>query len=470
MKYFLHTLRAIRGIWTPARIKILAKGAADLAIFLIVLEILLRMMPSLIPLSLLGTFPPDLRTRIADRLHLSDNNTTQVFSSDDGRDITRPRPYAYIANTSGDGIEGVAMDSRGFCNPESSDMPLQKKVDILAIGDSLTWCLGVHPDETFTSELGRITHTHTYDLAGAGAGPYEEMEVLKHFGLELSPRVVLFDLYEGNDYRDAYKWQKRGEAMAAAKALASGSSTAALAPPKPKKKKIYPCRFPAAVCPLYKQYITNGIFGRIIYAAYQKIYKTSFLSDSSYAMNSIVASTKFIKDWVSPPRVAPRFSHVSFSFTGPDDSKFAFNQTDTDWDEADYADVARQSEHPFIEYDDALNTFAHLARKNHFIPVILYIPTAHTVYGPVTFTDPRVTDLLEWMSIGQREYLRMQSRGLGFTFLDPTEYLRSESASHRTPTTLLYFPGNIHLTSAGHHAIATYLAAHLTDDILKKLK
>ena len=39
-----------------------------------------------------------------------------------------------------------------------------------------------------------------------GIGPYEYVQVLKQFGLQRRPRIVIMNIYEGNDLRDTLRY------------------------------------------------------------------------------------------------------------------------------------------------------------------------------------------------------------------------------------------------------------------------
>jgi hypothetical protein len=57
-----------------------------------------------------------------------------------------------------------------------------------------------------------------------GVGPYEYLEILRRFGLPLEPRLVLFNIYEGNDLRDAARFAEQLARGASAAQGAQGSS------------------------------------------------------------------------------------------------------------------------------------------------------------------------------------------------------------------------------------------------------
>ena len=50
-----------------------------------------------------------------------------------------------------------------------------------------------------------------YNLSVAGIGPYEYVELLRRYGLPLGPRVVVMNIYEGNDLRDVLKFVRHRE-------------------------------------------------------------------------------------------------------------------------------------------------------------------------------------------------------------------------------------------------------------------
>ncbi len=112
----------------------------------------------------------------------------------------------------------VRLDSQGFCNPPR-DAYERPTIEWLALGDSFTECLVTDPQSTWPSQLGEIAGRSIYSLGRGGIGPYEYLQLLRHFGLPKQPRVVIMNVYEGNDLRDSLRYQ---ETVQARRALGCG--------------------------------------------------------------------------------------------------------------------------------------------------------------------------------------------------------------------------------------------------------
>lgn len=97
-------------------------------------------------------------------------------------------------------------DENGFRNP-----PGQQHADIVFIGDSYTEAASVAEDDTFVRRVAQSTGLHTVNLGRGAYGPQQELIVLKRYGLSYKPRVIIWQLFEGNDLTDAElfaEWRK----------------------------------------------------------------------------------------------------------------------------------------------------------------------------------------------------------------------------------------------------------------------
>ena len=97
----------------------------------------------------------------------------------------------------GDGVSG--HDDWGYRNP---DVP--ESVDILAIGDSMTYGAMAKSHESWPAQLQQDTGKSVYNAALGGYGPMHYLHILKTRAPELSPKAVLVMLYLGNDIMDTY--------------------------------------------------------------------------------------------------------------------------------------------------------------------------------------------------------------------------------------------------------------------------
>jgi hypothetical protein len=88
-------------------------------------------------------------------------------------------------------------DARGFRNPAAVS-----KADVVILGDSHTYGLGVGRSDNWPSLVGE--DRLTYNMAFGGWGPGQAYLELKP-ALALHPGIVIFGLYFGNDFFDAFE-------------------------------------------------------------------------------------------------------------------------------------------------------------------------------------------------------------------------------------------------------------------------
>lgn len=387
---------------------------------LVVLEILLRLWPGMISQAVLINFDRRLRPEIAARLDLPLKQARQCIPpherSDSGPELCLIAPDTqYRQPVDGpDLAEGAVAvlphDARGFCNPpEKAERP---RATIVSVGDSFTWCTIVPPAATFTAQLEMLTGETTYNLGVPSIGPYEYLEILRRFGLTLQPRLVLFNIYEGNDLRDAVRFADQLARPAGADdELVHG----------------------------------DGVTDRN---------RLKALLRRSYALNFIAGSIEYLVEQWDPERIDFRYQ------ISTRDGEVLMNAGQADQDEVQQARRLRRGEISLALWDRALKDFAMLAEAHDFIPVVTYIPAAYTANAAtVVFMDPSIGPDLSAMSRAQRAYLRERCEALALIFVDLTEPIQAAVAS----SPLAYFPYNRHLTSVGHQIVAATLAPILRD-------
>ena len=93
----------------------------------------------------------------------------------------------------------AGFDTWGFRNrkvPESAD--------IVAVGDSHTYGNTATMDESWPYVLGRLTGRQVYNMGMGGYGPNQYFYLSKSKALSLKPRMILWGLYMGDDFENAY--------------------------------------------------------------------------------------------------------------------------------------------------------------------------------------------------------------------------------------------------------------------------
>jgi hypothetical protein len=402
----------------------LAAAAVFLCIFFGSLELALRLVPQAVPLTILVHFQEELRQTVADARGLPTRQKARTLPRDDGGPelhIYRPGVTLHMHAPDPGQVSTIPIDDAGFCNPPESSYQ-RPHIDLLAIGDSFTYCTTVRPEETWVADLARESGLSTYDLGVGGVGLYEYLEILTHFGLAKSPRIVVMNVYEGNDLRDASRYQEYRTAR--------GDAAAQAADPRTRVRRA---------------------FG------------SSWLGRHSYAANLLVGGALALANEIDEPdsvakRAGIRKNSIDFRYRldfGA--SSVAMNPENTDRDEVEHAMLVQRGIVSFDLFEPALERYAALALEHGFVPVVSYTPSAHTTYADfVRFEEPSLAPLLREFSEDQRGWLAQRCRTLGLRFVDLTPALRAAARSGRERE-LLYFPSNLHLSQAGHRVVAAAL-------------
>ena len=396
------------------------------------LEIALRQMPELIPLTLLKRFHHEPRLAIAQKRQLWNDSQMWVLERDDGGPTLKLfKPFSKIV-WDFHGPEGTAkgvtlMDDQGFCNPPRDSYD-RKQIDIIAVGDSFTWCIATDPEANWISQLGQLTGLSVYNLGRGGIGPYDYLQILKHFGLPKHPRYVVMNIYEGNDLRDSRRYRQHIEAARHGRVLFRNAAD----------RSIREIDIDAVLgdSPLRNSYALNFVLAAI---------------DKGYEGGKNVVLRATGGD--APARVD---FHYKLKFDG---ATVPFNIQNADESEVRYARMLKNGRIDFSPFDEALANFAALARQHGFTPVLAYSPSAYTGYADfVAFDDPALAELMPGFSRSQRAYLAGKAQELGLVFVDTTPAM--QAAGRRLQAgELLYDPVNVHYTIRGNRVFAEALAA-----------
>lgn len=105
-----------------------------------------------------------------------------------------------------DRLVEYSTDENGFRNP-----PGNHQADIVFIGDSFTEAATVTEEDTFVRRVAKTSGLTAVNLGRGAYGPQQELIVLKRYALAYHPRVVVWQLFEGNDLADAEafaEWMK----------------------------------------------------------------------------------------------------------------------------------------------------------------------------------------------------------------------------------------------------------------------
>jgi lysophospholipase L1-like esterase len=91
-------------------------------------------------------------------------------------------------------------DQWGFRNRAVPD-----SADVVTIGDSQTYGIGVPRLSSWPVQLSKLTGRQVYNAALGGYSPVEYYELLRRYALPLKPSVVVVGFYFGNDVHEAYR-------------------------------------------------------------------------------------------------------------------------------------------------------------------------------------------------------------------------------------------------------------------------
>jgi hypothetical protein len=94
-------------------------------------------------------------------------------------------------------------DAWGFRNKR-----VPQSVEIVAIGDSVTYGVSATADESWPSWLQKMSGRSVYNLGLGGYGPPDYKYLLTEYGVSLSPQVVIIGIFLGNDLPRSYKYVK----------------------------------------------------------------------------------------------------------------------------------------------------------------------------------------------------------------------------------------------------------------------
>ncbi len=397
---------------------------------LIGLEIVFRLFPGVIPLQILKAFDDDLRREIAERRDMFTYEKLSFVPRDDGG----PPLYVFLPNSQVpkglfDNIgyaKTVMLDSRGYCNPAPIAEP---PVDVVTLAGSHAWCHAVDSNETWTARLSQLAGVSTYNLATPGTGPYEYLQLLKQVGLALQPKVVFFNILEENDMRDMVRyWNYRRTHHIDEEFL--GDQQAVL-----------------------ESRTSGGFLAR-------SSYLYGFLRATIAARREDEARNDALPPWPG----LPDQKSVNYRFVLKfGDVVVPFNQDNSNKGQPLHATALLRGLIDLDGYRPALEELVRLGRRDGFLPVVVYTPSAGAVYSEfIEYEDPALAPIMVESSNKQRQYLAVTTQELGLTFIDLTPALRA-AAKVLKGDEVLYFVDSVHPSAAGHRVIADTIAARLPE-------
>lgn len=344
---------------------------------------------------MLAHFPEKLRHSISLELDLPwSGQEVPVPRDDGGPPLALYKPHSTLLqpiDSTDAQLGGVSMrtqfDENGFC-ALSAEAKLLSRYDLVAVGDSFTWCTGVTSEKTWPAQLATLSSLTTYNMSRCCIGLYEYVQFFKHFALKYKPKYAVFAFSQGNDLRDAAKFHKY---------------------------KIKPPTEPSF---------------------------SSTLVNSIYLYNYFKAGMRLL----FKAKEKENFRYQVF-YQG---RWMPFNIVNGDLDEVRYARSLAAKEINLSLLDEALTHIAALQTTYGTKILLLYIPSPYSVFDQVVFADPTLEPILRNLADSQREYLKNFALSHGLGFVDATPHLKQYNQTQN----LTYLPANLHLSPAGHRAVA----------------
>jgi lysophospholipase L1-like esterase len=109
----------------------------------------------------------------------------------------------------------IRYDKNGFRNDEDL-----VRADVAALGDSFVEAAEVPLAQTVSARLAVRLEAVVANLGQSGYGPQQELVVLERYGIPLSPKLVVWFLFGGNDLGDSEGYEKSRQLYEAALAPA----------------------------------------------------------------------------------------------------------------------------------------------------------------------------------------------------------------------------------------------------------
>jgi hypothetical protein len=302
----------------------------------------------------------------------------------------------------------LTTDRNGFIH--NNDAP--EHPDIAVIGDSF---IGDAVDEadTFGRRLQMRSDLKVANLGVAGYGPFQYVEILKRYAVQLRPRYAFFTFYAGNDLEDlrSYgEWMREGE--------------------------------------YHTSYLLSRSLPRRYFAAMAG--SGRFISHLLGAGNSLILQA-LSRSYTPAARIHPDIAVVKLGDKTYKMLLTAENKEDS---------TAKLIHSPeWSDFENLVSQFKSICLSNGITPVVLYIPTAAAMYAEHTTEESGE----RWLGLREvqikrkavtRDAVAGLARQLELPFLDLD--IPFESAAQHGE--LLYYTFDTHWNPRGREIAAEYVA------------
>ena len=298
----------------------------------------------------------------------------------------------------------------------------------MTIGDSSASCALGRAEPNWPARLGTLLGRSVYSLGKGDAGPYDHLQILLDFGLARHPDIVIMNIYEGDDLRDAVLYWDYVRAAKQGRRLFGRADDRHLIPD-------------------YGRWLANPV-GRHSYA-WNLLVTGLHRTFRGLGQSVLLAAGRLPR----PPDL-----RYSLAFSSRD---MPFNTENRDEGEVAYARLLRAGTVGTSVFDAALERLVALAGERRFQAVVALSPSAYSAYAAyVHFDDPALAPLLRHYHAALESYFAGKAKLLGFIFVDLTPDLQRAAAELQADR-LLYDPITVRYTSEGERVVARSLAQAL---------
>ena len=305
------------------------------------------------------------------------------------------------------GATNYSYYNNGFCNRQE----ITSGVTISSFGDSFTYCTSTSPEDSWphqvTIDENRDITRMNYGVPGKGLHDY--YLIMKRV-IKPSSKFLIVGLYEGNDLRDAIIYYRKSN-----------------------KIDILPREFQlsrALTQTLGRFYLPN-----VVFAVLKKRRMIDPVFDE-FSLSTKDYNFKFRRN------IDGRFEKYNIDNVDRDEVFFAQRIFE---DTISFDDVYRLWEPPIMSIKELADDYGAAL-------LFLYIPSAHTAFGHnAVFDDIEVGQWVKKFSNTQQSVFLKLCNNNRLNCLNIVKAFTTYNNFNEYPS---HFPGNLHLTPAGHGVVS----------------
>ena len=385
----------------------------SLFLVFIIAEFFLRTFNQLIPSSLIYYYPgTSVKKEIAQKRNLMSKSKVEYIKDEFHKLKKIPLPQSSFnrpieIEDLKDGVTELNFYKNGFCNKKINT----NKKNIIAIGDSLTWCTAVKPEHTWIKNIN-ILISNKFEKINYGVacvGPFEYTRVLRKF-INPNTKLIIVMFAELNDVRDLHTTNR----------IYNGKNNV--------KKK-----YEGKIYKLLVNYIGK-----------------------SHLINYLWASSKSIGLNI----ILKKFDKYDYKyFRKINDEIIAYNINNNDLSDIETAEfIISNKNNDYVHnlWKKNMIDMNRIAKQNNSKILFLYSPIAAIAFGNQTiFNDKRIGAKIKTASNIQQKLFKEICDKNRFYCLNLTKYYVEYNKFNIKPS---HFRGNLHLTPDGHAIVSDALS------------